>query len=67
MAITKIELEKPKDRTMWAAIQSVKPQFTDEVFVTSDTNGGFVTFNFIGFSGLEMFKIGRIYQNLLMQ
>jgi hypothetical protein len=69
MKATKIEVQKPNDRTMQAAIESVKPDYTtmDSIEVIIKNNGAYVTFILSGFTGLEMFKIGRIYQNLLMQ
>lgn len=60
---TTIEVGKPADKTMEAAIAS--RELEDKV--TSETNGGFVTFTFHNVSGFEMFKIGQIFTHLSAQ
>jgi hypothetical protein len=60
---TKIEVCKPADLTMIAAIAS--RELEDKV--TQETNGQFVVFAFENCSGFEMFKLGLCYQNLITQ
>lgn len=56
---TKIEIGKPADKTMEAAIASRELEG-----VKSESNGGFVTFTFENVSGLQMFKLGQSYSYL---
>lgn len=56
----RIEVARPKDKTMDAAIASRGL----EQNVTAETNGGFVVYYFKEVSGLDMFKLGMCYHNL---
>lgn len=57
----RIEVAKPADKTMEAAIASRDL----EQNVTTEHNGQFVVFNFKEVSGLDFFKLGMCYHNLL--
>lgn len=56
----RIEVAKPKDKTMEAAIASREL----EQNVTTETNGQFVVYYFKDITGLDMFKLGMCYHNL---